>query len=122
MRVLGSRTAADFAAGVPLVVYRDVAICDGRHQHEVDLTTDGLRAFAFEVGTDQEVSAVLRDGVLLTASCPALVGGGYLAGTGEHDPEPCGGHVEWRIDTEAWTSDDESCRDLAQYGTVMEVA
>lgn len=105
-------------AGTALAVFTDVTLCDGlRGPHEVQVWTDGLTAYATTVDargtTGRDVEAVLRDGVTLSASCPALTGPG--------EGEPCAGALTWDLSTPGtWTADPDAITALVEYGTKVE--
>lgn len=94
---------------LPLVVFRDVAYCDTRHEHEITLISDGTAAYAHGDLTD--CGPVLRDTVTLSVTC----------GQPGRDDEPCDGRVEFNLDTEGtWTADPEARQLLAEYGQAVE--
>lgn len=106
--------------GAALAVFTEVTTCDGyRGPHEVQVWTDGMTAYATTVDargtTGRDVEAVLRDGVTLSGSCPALMGPG--------EGEPCAGALEWDLSTPGtWTADPDALRHVTAYGSLLEQA
>lgn len=77
-------------ATAPLVVFRDVALCDGRCGGELTLVTDGITGLAISPDRLTEQTALLRDGAGVSCACP----------------RECGGVYRWRLDEPGtWTSD-----------------
>lgn len=94
---------------LPLVVFRDVAYCDTRHEHEITLISDGVTVYAHGDGTD--CGPALRYDATLTVTC----------GQPGRDDEPCDGQAEFNLDTEGtWTADPEARKLLAEYGQEVE--
>lgn len=95
---------------LPLVVFRDVAYCDTRHEHEVTLISDGRTAYAHGDGTD--CGPASRYDATLTVTC----------GQPGRDDEPCDGRVEFNLDTAGtWTADPAARRLLAEHGQPVEL-
>ncbi len=93
--------------GPILAVYSDVALCDGPHEHEARLITEGTRALAYTTaGVDLTVT---REYTTLTAGCPTT-----------HHGEPCPGTYTWDLATPAWTGDRETIDLLVSYGSPVE--
>lgn len=72
--------------GSPLVVFSDLALCDGR-QHEVRLITDGTRAYSYSEGHDLRLAR--RTGTQIIVSCRVPDSG----------DEECHGEATFALDT-----------------------
>jgi hypothetical protein len=94
---------------LPLVVYRDVAYCDTRHEHQITLTTDGRTAYAH--GDLTTAGTVTRYDAVLTVVC----------GQPGAEDHACEGVAEFLLDTPGtWTADPTARRELAQHGSEIE--
>lgn len=95
-----------------MVVFTDLAHCDGPRAHEVRMVTDGAWAYAY--GTHHgavDCPPALRDGTTLTVACNQPVRG----------DEPCPGYVTFSIDVPGtWTAAPGPKRQLAQHGQPVE--
>lgn len=80
------------------MVWRDVQMCDSGH--EIELITDGHRAWA--ATNSDDATRIEREGNVVTVYCPGISGGDYICddparfdlskdaewGEGWHDPSP----------------------------------
>lgn len=94
--------------GRRLVTYAHTGHCLDR-EHPVDLITDGVVFYANSPSTDVDV--IHRDGVTLTATCPEPVNA-----DAQHEGEPCGSTITWRLDDDHWTAARRELQDLEIYG------
>lgn len=100
--------------GDRLVAFTDTSICDGKHEHDVRLWTDGIVAYA-HVGGSGEQCTVSRDLTQIEVSCAAEVGETRLG-----DPIVCTGHARFDLTDECWTTDAEALRMLNSYAERVE--
>ena len=99
--------------GQPLVVYVNTSVCDGPHQHDVTLITDGRTAYTY--GDDAEAGEVTRDGTTLTATC-RQAGARPVPGY-DDEPDPCDGQVSWDLSQpNTWLAKPDAINSLVGYG------
>jgi hypothetical protein len=98
--------------GSPLVVFSDLALCDGHH-HEVRLITDGTHAYAYDLAGGHTQPLISRDGAspTVTVSCRVL---------DTLTDEECHGEATFRLTDDQWTTDPEALDNLSTYGQAMD--
>lgn len=99
--------------GDRIVCFHDTGICDGKHEHDVRLWTDGLVAYA--TASIGEECTVSRDLTQIEVACAAVVG---EARNG--DPIRCTGHARFDLTDECWTTDAQTVGMLNSYGQRIE--
>lgn len=102
---------APAALGRPVVVYANTGLCDRAH-HEVDLYTDGRRAFATHTDSANDCEQISRDGTTITVVCDRLL----------PNEEKCDGTITFQLDEPSrWVTRSEAIDTLVREGDLMTV-